>query len=113
MDNEEDLIKLIDNRLNKPVSVYGTVKKFDYETNQAMVLLAGSSSAQSFINRSGEWLSIGDTVETEFSAWENRIVKRFGVPAPFGQVFVMTQEEYDSLTEKKENCLYGIIQEEQ
>lgn len=113
MDNEEDLIKLIDNRLNKPVSVYGTVKKFDYETNRAMVLLAGSSSAQSFTNRSGEWLSIGDTVEAEFSAWENRIVKRFGVPAPFGQVFVMTQAEYDSLTEKKENCLYGIIQEEQ
>lgn len=91
---------------------FGAVTEIDdYSENAEINIFGGKILA---VNKSGEKLSVGDTVKGISDTCHNYITQRISADfKPFPQVFVMTQAEYDSLTEKKENCLYGIIQEEQ
>lgn len=91
---------------------FGVVLKVDeYSENAEINVFDGKISA---VNKSGEKLSVGDTVKGTSDTCRSYITQRISTDfKPFPQVFVMTQAEYDALENKKENCLYGIIQEGQ
>lgn len=90
-------------------SISGVAKSTENSNNKVNVQLVGETQELSFPNKSGEFISVGDTVVVEYwrDLTKGYISRRIGAYKANGQVFV-TQEEFDEL-QSNEKLIEGWI----